>query len=71
MALWNRQKKGISAGMASIATPFSAVHDMNKQHATTILYGKGRKKVKKLLERYTVFSWLINIPGITCNHFGK
>ncbi|KAK4421903.1 hypothetical protein Salat_2141000 [Sesamum alatum] len=45
-----------------------ALYDVNKVHGNVVGYSFGKTKVKDLRERHAVFSWIINISDVICNH---
>ncbi|KAK4428398.1 hypothetical protein Salat_1139400 [Sesamum alatum] len=45
-----------------------ALHDVNKVHGNVLGYSFTKNKVKDLKERHAIFSWIINLSGVICNH---
>ncbi|KAK4422021.1 hypothetical protein Salat_2152800 [Sesamum alatum] len=49
----------------------SAIYDVNKKHCTRHSYATGENKLRKLKERYMIFSSIITVPGVVVNKVGR
>ncbi|KAK4431051.1 hypothetical protein Salat_0867100 [Sesamum alatum] len=55
------------AGSENKDALMKAMEDVNKKHDTKVCYDWVKDRVKSLRERYEVFSWVINHPGVVWN----
>ncbi|KAK4438485.1 hypothetical protein Salat_0182800 [Sesamum alatum] len=58
----NFKRKGINFHVV-----ISAIYDVNKEHSSRHLYTTGENKLRKLKERYLVFSSIITVLGVIVN----
>ncbi|KAK4413277.1 hypothetical protein Salat_2740300 [Sesamum alatum] len=48
-----------------------AIYDVNREHATKHSYATGDNKLRKLKERYSIFSTILKMEGVLVNSVGR
>ncbi|KAK4413600.1 hypothetical protein Salat_2772700 [Sesamum alatum] len=48
-----------------------AIYDVNRDHATKHSYATGENKLRKLKERYSIFSTILKIEAVLVNNVGR
>ncbi|KAK4435080.1 hypothetical protein Salat_0671300 [Sesamum alatum] len=71
-ALVEHKKQGhIKRNGINFHAVMCAIYDVNREHATKHSYATGDNKLRKLKERYSIFSTIPKVSGVLVNNVGR